>query len=199
MFLNKIKIENNLILYKNDYYIFSGSVPDWLDSSIYFELGKFIKEKNKKIIIDTSGIPLKMALKLPPFAIKPNLDEFYELYGSTLNFNGILKNIGTLIDSGIEYVLLSMGAEGAILADKNAMVKVTGKLSHLVSSVGAGDAFLAGFVYGNISHYCLDDMATFSTAASLALLESDNRSLPDAESIFNNYNKNITVEVLKTF
>jgi 1-phosphofructokinase family hexose kinase len=185
--------------YQKDYYLFSGSVPKWIDNSIYLKLGKILKEKNKKIIIDSSGIPLKMALELPPFAIKPNLDEFYELYGYTSDIKNILKNIDMLLNSGIEYVLLSMGSNGAILATKYGKIKAKGNLSRLVTSVGAGDAFLSGFIYGIINNYHLKDLAIFSTASSLALLESPNRSVPGAQSIYNNYYKNITLEEIKTY
>jgi 1-phosphofructokinase len=191
------RVVNNFIN-KSEYYIFSGSVPKWLDESIYYEVGKYLKDFNKKIIIDTSGVPLKKALNLHPFAIKPNIDEFYELFGGKLDFSGLLKNIDVLIESGIEYVLLSMGENGAIIANKDLKLKVVGKLSCGGSSVGAGDAFLAGFVYGSIKNFNLQDLAVFSTASSLALIESNERILPDAETIIDNYYKNITLEDIKT-
>jgi len=109
-----------------------------------------------------------------------------------------LKNIDVLIESGIEYVLLSMGENGAIIANKDLKLKVVGKLSCGGSSVGAGDAFLAGFVYGSIKNFNLQDLAVFSTASSLALIESNERILPDAETIIDNYYKNITLEDIKT-
>lgn len=196
--INQLKrvIENSIN--KNEYYIFSGSVPKWLDESIYYEIGRYLKDFNKKIIVDTSGVPLKRALDLHPFAIKPNIDEFYDLFGGKLDFSGLLKNIDVLIEDGIEYVLLSMGERGAIVANKDSRLKVIGKLSHGGSSVGAGDAFLAGFVYSSIKNYNLKDLAVFSTASSLALIESSERSLPDVKTIINNYYKNITVEDIRS-
>jgi 1-phosphofructokinase len=193
----KVIIENSIDKY--EYYIFSGSIPKWMNDTIYFELGKFLKDKNKKVIVDTSGIPLKKALDLHPFAIKPNLDEFYEIFGKRLDFNCILKKIDNLIDNGIDYVLLTMGERGAIVANKNIKLKVSGKLHNKGSSVGAGDAFLAGFAYGIIKKYSLEKLAMFSTAVSLALIESKDRNLPDMEKIKNNYCNRIVLEELKTF
>jgi 1-phosphofructokinase family hexose kinase len=189
----------NTASYKSDYFVFSGSIPNWLDDSIYYELGKDLKVKDKKIIVDTSGLPLKFALDLPPFAIKPNIDEFYELYNGILSYDDILGNIINLLDSGIEYVLLSMGAEGALLANKRSIIKVKGQLSRLVTSVGAGDAFLAGFIFGLIKDFDLKNLAIFSTATSLALLESEDRNLPDSDTILNNYHNKITVEEVIAF
>lgn len=193
----KVMIEHSIDKY--DYYIFSGSIPKWMDDNIYFELGTFLKDNNKKIIVDTSGVPLKKAIDLHPFAIKPNIDEFYELYDKRLEFNCMLKEIDNLIDGGIDYVLLTMGAKGAIVADKNRKLKVSGKLHNKGSSVGAGDVFLAGFVYGIINKYSIEELAMFSTAVSLALIESKDRSLPDVETIKGNYCKRVVLEEINRY
>ncbi|MBO5286203.1 MAG: 1-phosphofructokinase family hexose kinase [Clostridia bacterium] len=123
--------------------IISGSVPRGVDAEFYYEAIKEIPE-NVKIVVDAEKANLAAALKRNLYLVKPNLNELEEYIGSSLRTKKeiILATKGFL-DKGVENVIVSLGADGAILTDgtnsyfcKSASVAVN-------STVGAGDSMVA--------------------------------------------------------
>ncbi|MDY6821128.1 MAG: 1-phosphofructokinase family hexose kinase [Deferribacterota bacterium] len=177
-----------------NYFVFSGSVPPTFNSDVYYKLGKIAVSKNKKVIIDTSGIALKEALRIPPFAIKPNYNEYCELLNkSSLTIKEIVESLKYIHNKGVEYVLLTMGEKGALISTRDAKIFVKGVPDKINSTTCAGDAFLSGFLYGIINNCSLEEIAKLSTASSLSLLSSFNRQLENILSL-ERYYKNIEVE-----
>ena len=132
----------------NDIIVLSGSVPKSLDNKIYKEIIKLLP-KNVKVVLDTRGEAYKFALEEKIYLIKPNhteLEEFfnkkYETIDEIIEAGEKLKNMGS------ENVIISLGEKGSILiTDKGIWIGNTPK-GKLISSVGAGDSMIAGFLYG---------------------------------------------------
>ncbi len=62
-----------------------------------------------------------------------------------------LRTIGALHQMGPEWVMLTLGAEGAILSDGKRIVSGKLPIKNLVNTTGCGDAFIAGAVYAYLS------------------------------------------------
>ena len=132
----------------NDIIVLSGCVPKSLDNKIYKEIIKLLP-KNVKVVLDTRGEAYKFALEEKIYLIKPNhteLEEFfnkkYETIDEIIEAGEKLKNMGS------ENVIISLGEKGSILiTDKGVWIGNTPK-GKLISSVGAGDSMIAGFLYG---------------------------------------------------
>lgn len=105
------------IVDESDIITISGSIPAGVQKDIYATLVKMIKNKGKKVILDTSGDYLKEGIKAGPTMVKPNDEELEALLGIKI------ENRYQTIDAakemrekyGIEYVVVSLGGDGALV------------------------------------------------------------------------------------
>ena len=96
------------------------------------------------------GKPLLNVLKYHPFLVKPNHHELEDLFGVKLQGKEeAIPYAKKLREMGALNVLVSMGAEGAVLAGADGMVYAApAPEGKLINSVGAGDSMVAGFLAG---------------------------------------------------
>lgn len=101
-------------------------------------------------VLDTSGEALWQCLKQRPFLIKPNIHELGELFGfEDLEDVEAVQLAGRLQEEGARNVLVSMGRRGAfLLTEDHRLYNANAAVRHKVSSVGAGDSVIAGFLVG---------------------------------------------------
>ena len=110
-------------------------------------------------------------LTYKPFLIKPNHEELGEFFGRgpLLNEEDILAAALKLQQQGARNVLVSRGADGAVLLDENGrqhmMASPKGKL---VNSVGAGDSMVAGFLAGYLKTQDYEEALRLGVAAGSA-------------------------------
>lgn len=132
-----------------DTLILAGSTPKGMDD-IYSEIMQKTSHKNLRFVVDTSGQKLLDCLKYKPFLIKPNVDELSEIFGKELlTHDEIIEKAKHLQTLGAVNVLVSMGKDGAVLVDENGNVHKANPIKITpVSTVGAGDSMVAGFVAG---------------------------------------------------
>lgn len=126
----------------------SGSLPPGVPLNIFAQLAKIAKNKNAKFIVDTSGEALREAVNEGVYLLKPNLGELCFLSGKThLQEYEIEVAAKEIIAEGkCEVVVISMGAEGAMLVTKEFTEIITAPSVTKKSTVGAGDSMVAGIV-----------------------------------------------------
>ena len=118
---------------------------------------------------------LLSTLAYRPFLIKPNKDELSALVGRELQTEeDVVSSARLLQEKGAKNVLVSLGAEGAILlAEDGSVYTVSPHAITPVNSVGAGDSMVAGFLAGVDRGYDyalkLGNAAGSATAASAGL------------------------------
>ena len=101
--------------------------------------------------IDTSGATLAAAVAASPDVVKPNRDELAELLGTELPTLAAVRDAAyRLVNQGITTVLVSLGRDGALLVRADAIAHASGKATP-VSTVGAGDCTLAGYLHASVS------------------------------------------------
>ena len=132
-----------------DTLVLAGSTPKGHDG-IYCDIMKHLSNKSVRFVVDCSGQKLLDCLKYKPFLIKPNKDELSEIVGQSLeNDQTIVTAAGKLKEMGAVNVLVSLGGNGALLVDENNQVhRVNAYRITPVSTVGAGDSMVAGFLAG---------------------------------------------------
>lgn len=137
-------------LEENDVLVLAGSIPSGLDSYLYENIMKRLKDKNIKVVVDATKDLLKNVLKYNPFLIKPNNHELEELFNVNLeSIEDISRYANKLKDMGAKNVLVSMGKDGALLITENGEKYISNVASGIVrNSVGAGDSMVAGFIAG---------------------------------------------------
>lgn len=129
---------------ESDITVMSGSLPKGVDASFYGEVLKAVPQR-VKVIVDTERANMLAAIGAREiFMAKPNVQELEKFSGRTVKTKyDMVAAARKYLDMGVKYVLVSMGAEGAVLTDgqenyfcKSASVAVN-------STVGAGDSMIA--------------------------------------------------------
>ena len=131
------------------YIIASGSLPEGVPDDIYVSVARIARSKNAKFILDTSGEPLRAALREGVYMIKPNLGELSNLAGKgMLNHQDVIDVSQTIIEKGgCEIAVISMGKEGAMVVSKDFAHLIPSPPVTVQSTVGAGDSMVAGIVH----------------------------------------------------
>lgn len=156
-----------------DYLIVSGSLPPGLPTHFYAHIARWAKTQNIRVVLDTAGEPLRLALEKGIFLIKPNLGELARLIGvDQLETGQIQRAAFDLIEAGYcQVVVVSLGPHGAVAVTKDATWLVPAPPVKRVSTVGAGDSLVGGLVYaltqGKSYHEALQWGVACGTAATM--------------------------------
>ncbi len=146
--------------------VLSGSVPAGLDSDIYAKLIETLRAGRTNVLLDTSGQALKDALNVGADVVKPNIVELAEIAGESIGSPAEVVRVARklFLDRGVKLAVVSMGGDGAIFVDaERALVAKPPKVT-VRSTVGAGDAMVAGLVYAQIKNLSLEQGARLATA-----------------------------------
>lgn len=155
---------------KAKYVVLSGSIWPHVDEEFYVELNKYIKKHNVNFVVDTAGRALKTILMTGAFLIKPNQNEFSQLFGNkVLTAKQIVVKAKQMIKDGtVQNILVSLGGAGAVLVSKKGVWKFTPPKLQVKSTVGAGDTMVAGIVYQLNKGATISDAVKFGIACGSA-------------------------------
>lgn len=124
-----------------------GSLPPGTDDGFYADLVRRGHQAGARVAIDASGTALTDAVAAGPDLVKPNADELAEAVGrSLLTLGDVLDAAGELRDRGARTVVVSLGADGAVLATADGAWQATTRPITPRSAVGAGDSLVAGLL-----------------------------------------------------
>lgn len=173
--LSDLLEEMGKIICPGDYLILSGDASNSPDPSIYNRILHVFRERGLKVFLDTSGKSLKECIQEAPYMIKPNLDELSTLAGYAVpnNDDSIIKAIRSLKPYGVEVIAVSLGGDGSIVKTKDGFYRVHPPKVDVHNTIGCGDCFLAGFVYGTANSYDTEEILRTATAVSAATAESN--------------------------
>ena len=159
----------------------SGSVPKGIPTDFLNQLLHQTTGQGAEIVLDISGPALRQALRYRPFLIKPNQHELEEVLGVSIpDREQALLHGKKLQELGARNVLISLGAEGAVLLDeKGGVYSKKAPDGLLVSSVGAGDSMVAGFLAGWIQSHAYDQAFCMGLAAGSASAFSWDMAKPE--------------------
>ncbi|PLS05346.1 1-phosphofructokinase [Neobacillus cucumis] len=162
------------ILEEADYIVASGSLPTGLEQSFYQLLADRAKQKGRYFLLDTSGIGLAQGIQGKPFLIKPNKEEFCKLIGkSHIELDEMMEYAQEICKNGVEYLLLSMGKEGALLVSKSRILKADIPVIKAMNPVGSGDSMLAGFTFAHSKEYSLEEVLKWACACGMSNAASE--------------------------
>jgi 1-phosphofructokinase len=136
-----------------DWTLWAGSLPAGFGSTRLAAAVADARAAGRRVAVDASGSALTAVLgndrDRVPHLIKPNADELAEAVGATLTTVGdVTAAASALLARGVHTVLVSLGGDGAVLVDADLPEPLYGSAAarRVVNTVGAGDAFLAGFL-----------------------------------------------------
>lgn len=161
-------------LKNGDFLILSGDVSNSPDPFVYNKIINALKDKHLKIFLDTSGLSLEKCLIERPYLIKPNLDELSSLCHRPVNSTpqDIIKAIDSLSSYKIAIIAVSLGKTGSLVKTANGIYMAVPPKVHAVNTVGCGDCFLSGLVYGIANRMDIEKTLKLATAVSAAAAES---------------------------
>jgi 1-phosphofructokinase len=140
--------------------VLSGSLPPLTPPDWYAGLVAALRDTGARIAVDTSGEPLRALLAAGPGCapdlLKPNAEELAELTGVPLaalaDPAAALAAVRSLHERGVAEVLLTLGADGALLSTADGGAWSAAPPPIVVrSTVGAGDCSLAGYVLADLA------------------------------------------------
>ena len=163
--------------------VLAGSLPAGIPPETYAELTAHLNAKGARVVLDASGPALASALAAAPgalpFAVKPNRHELEEWAGHPLpTLADVRAAAGDLRGRGIPVVVVSLGEEGALFLAEEGAVLARPPATRIKSTVGAGDALVAGLVAALRAGLDLTATARLATAFAAAKLTREGANLP---------------------
>ena len=124
-----------------------GSLPPGAPTDLYARVVEAGHEAGCRVAVDASGAPLAEALVARPDLLKPNAEELAEIVGRPLaTFSDVLDAAEEVRGRGAAAVLVSLGADGAVLLWDGGVLHAGAPPFAPRSTVGAGDSALAGYL-----------------------------------------------------
>lgn len=146
-----------------------GSVPVGLDAQAYVRLIELVKNLGRPVILDTSGTLLQVGAKALPTMVKPNADELAQLTGRPCNdLAQVVEAAQTLHATGIESVVVSLGADGAVMACASGTFRGIAPKIDVVNPVGSGDTLVGAFAVAMERGMDDPDALAYAMAAATA-------------------------------
>lgn len=149
--------------------VVSGSVLPGLPANVYCDIITETKSFGVRCILDSEGRWLEEGIKAKPYLIKPNVREAEELVKAKLTDEpSITRAALSLVEQGIEIVVISRGRDGIIAATKEKIFKAVPPPVKVKSSIGAGDCTVAGLALKLARGESLVEMCRLAVAMGTA-------------------------------
>ena len=153
----------------SDLAILSGSVPPGFAENIYAELVSSLRKTGVRCLVDASGGLLRAAVDARPLLIKPNRDELADLVGQPIDgAAAAVKAARDLTQKGPEMVVVSLGAEGALVVRGDRAWRAEAPRVDVANAVGSGDCLLGGVAVGLRRGVELEDVLRLGVACGTA-------------------------------
>lgn len=162
-----------------EYIVASGPLPPGVPEDFYGALSALAGERGIKLIVDTSGIPLRHAVGPGTFLLKPNLHEVRELAGGLAFSDLLLEGMArSIVAAGkAKAVAISMGGAGAMAIWPGGARQIAAPTVPVVSRIGAGDSMVAGIVVALTRGLPLEEAIAFGVAAGSAAVMNEGTEL----------------------
>ncbi len=166
------------------WFVLAGSLPAGFSPDFFEEILALLKRGGAKVAVDTSGEALKIAIDGGADLIKPNEHELAEYLGHELpDFASRVEAARKLQREKVPHVILSLGSEGALFITPEKALMASAPPVKVVSTVGAGDSVLAGYLAGLTTGRPPAERAKLATVFAWCALEDVRRQLPAAAEI----------------
>lgn len=177
-----------------NWFVISGSLPPSLPATACLELVHLLKKKKRNVVLDTSDEPFRLGIQAVPTIVKPNRHELATYAGHPLpTREAVIEEAQKLLERGVEMVVVSMDKDGALFLTRSEAVFARPPNVQVNSTVGAGDAMVAGIMAAQLRNLPLAQCALMATAFSLDLLTKTSQELTSRSSI-KLWMKEVTVE-----
>lgn len=169
---------------RGDTVLFAGSAPKGFSPDLPARWAETLLSRGVYVVADQDGAQLHAMVSSHPTMIKPNEHELKELlHLPDTTLPTLVPAAKTLVAGGIENVVVSLGENGALFADGEGVLFAKGVRVDAVSTVGAGDAMTAGFLYAREHELSREETARFALATATAKVTCPGSSPPTREMV----------------
>lgn len=129
-------------------FVFAGSLPPDFSPAEFTEIITGLKSRNATVVVDTSGTALQSALTAEADVIAPNEEELSELVKQQTTASSAIVESARLLLENVPEIAVKRGRRGGVLLTKDAAWSASTGMEDVEpqSTIGAGDAFLAGLL-----------------------------------------------------
>jgi 6-phosphofructokinase 2 len=171
------------------YMVLSGNLPPGAPPDLYASIAKTGHDLGARVIVDTSGDPLRLAIDTSVFLVKPNLRELEMLVGRELRDEAEQEDkVMEIVRAGMaQVVVVSLGAAGVLLATNEGTRRIRAPAVHIKSKVGAGDSTVAGITISLARGRAIAESVMYGIAAGSAAVMTPGTelcALDDTERLF---------------
>ena len=168
-----------------DWLVISGSLPRGMDPADLAAIVRRAHAVGQRVVLDTSGDPLKAAIGQGLALIKPSLREFEALVGHPLPDPAAQDEAAMRLvrEGAAERIAVSLSGAGALLATRDGVVRRKAIPVRAVGTVGAGDSFLAAMVLAFARDAAPADALAWGLAAGAAAVMATGTARPKRATI----------------
>jgi 1-phosphofructokinase family hexose kinase len=167
--------------------IFAGSLPRGVDSDVYADLIKQLRKLGLVVVIDTDGDPLRHAVRAEPHVVSPNVLEAEELVGHEFNDDeGRVIAVREMVALGAQEAIMTVpdGCFASVQIEGEAVLhRVRIEPREAIATVGAGDAFLAGYVAARYADKPAPECLRFGVACGAESVQRLGAGLVDPQKV----------------
>lgn len=180
----------------SEYVVIDGSLPKGLPADTYRKMIQELKPITK-VVLDADGEALLSGMQAGPYLIKPNIHELEGCLHTTFqNSEEIAQAARNLIKLyGISIIVVSLGEEGSMLVTDKDTYRAGIVPVEVKSTVGAGDAMLAGVLYGLTRKMPYKKALALGTASSALAIEQFGHQRSESDSL-DRTAKSIEIEMI---
>lgn len=131
-----------------DIVVLAGRLPPGAPSDLPARWTAALRDRGVRVFIDMDGEAFRRAMKEAPWLVKPNETELSRYAGRPLEaLDDIADMARTLVAGGVRYVVVSLGAKGALFVEAARVWYARALTVKIGSTVGAGDATVAALAF----------------------------------------------------
>lgn len=156
-------------LWRAEALVLSGSLPPGAPQDFYAQCVRLAGEAKVPVVLDGRGQPLQLALPYHPLVVKPNRPELAATVGMPIDDEPSLRHaMRRMVEQGAGWVLVTMGAQGAIVSDGKGFWSIPVPRVQAVNPIGSGDSFAAGIIAALLSGEAMPQACILGAACAVA-------------------------------
>jgi 1-phosphofructokinase family hexose kinase len=155
-----------------EFLVLAGSLPRGVEPGFYADVIRDANRRHILTVLDTEGDPLRHGIQAEPYLVSPNVQEAEGLVGHEFNDDSDLVNgLDEIASLGARNVLISLEAGCyALVREDRDEHRFRGRAPRFdpVSTIGAGDALLAGFLAARVAGRNVEESVRSAVATGAA-------------------------------
>jgi len=175
-----------------EWVVLAGSLPPGAPDEWYADLVATLRTGGARVAVDTSDAPLRSLVERlahgAPHLMKPNGEELASFTGDDpvaleADPAAAAAAATTLVAAGVDEVLVTLGPHGAVLVNADGAWHATPPPTTVVSTVGAGDSSLFGYLLGDLQKLRPDQRLALAVAYGSAAAGLPGTTIPRPDQV----------------